>query len=253
MSTVETRVGTFVWHEQVSSDPAKAQEFYTQLFGWGTEVFQPGEIDYTMISVGGKTHGGFSKAMEGAPPPHWLAHVLVDNVDETVEKAKAAGGSLAAGPFDMEEVGRMGIITDPQGAYLGIYQRHGEGSDAEGVFVWDELGTTDPDGAQRFYEEVFGWTTTDMGDDFGGYRIFDRPGGSGQGHAGLMKLQDESIPPMWTPYVGVEDADACCTKAAELGAKVIVEPMDVPKVGRFAILQDPQGAVFGIIKGEPAS
>jgi len=84
VSTVVTRVGTFVWHEQVSSDPAKAKEFYGQLFGWGTEVFKPGEIDYQMISVGGKTHGGFSTAQEGAPPPHWLGHVRVENVEETI-------------------------------------------------------------------------------------------------------------------------------------------------------------------------
>ena len=121
------------------------------------------------------------------------------------------------------------------------------------VFVWDELGTTDADGAQRFYEEVFGWTTKDMGEDFGGYRIFDRPGGTGQGVAGLMQNQDATIPAAWTPYVGVEDTDACCAKAKELGASAVVEPMDVPTVGRFAILKDPQGAVFGIIKGEPQS
>ena len=253
MSTVETRVGTFVWHDQVSSDPAKAQEFYTQLFGWGTEVFQPGETNYPMISVGGQTHGGFSTATEGAPPPHWLSHVLVENVDETIEKANAASGSVAAGPFDMEDVGRMAVITDPQGAHLGIYQQHGEGSDSGGVFVWDELGTTDADAAQRFYEEVFGWTTADMGQEFGGYRIFDRPGGTGQGHAGIMKLQDPSVPPMWIPYVGVEDTDSTAAKATELGATVIVGPMDVPTVGRFAVVQDPQGAVFGIIRGEPSS
>jgi predicted enzyme related to lactoylglutathione lyase len=253
VSTVATRVGTFVWHEQVSDDPAKAQDFYAKLFGWGTEVFKPGEIDYQMISSGGQTHGGFSTAMEGAPPPHWLGHVRVENVDETAEKATSAGGKLAAGPFDMEEVGRMAIIADPQGAYLGIYQPYGEGSDAEGVFVWDELGTNDVDGAQRFYEEVFGWVTTDMGEDFGGYRIFDRPGRTGRGHAGLMKLEDTSIPPMWTPYVGVDDTDGCCAKAQELGAATIVEPMDIPGVGRFAILKDPQGAVFGIIKGEPTT
>jgi predicted enzyme related to lactoylglutathione lyase len=92
-----------------------------------------------------------------------------------------------------------------------------------------------------------------MGSDFGGYRIFDRVGGTGQGVAGLMQNQNENIPAMWTPYVGVEDTDATCAKAKELGAKAIVEPMDVPTVGRFAILQDPQGAVFGIIRGEPAA
>ena len=73
MSTVATRIGTFVWHEQVSGDPAQAQDFYTKLFDWDTEVFKAGEVDYTMISSGGQTHGGFSKAMEGAPPPTWCA------------------------------------------------------------------------------------------------------------------------------------------------------------------------------------
>ena len=61
------------------------------------------------------------------------------------------------------------------------------------------------------------------------------------------------IPARWTPYIGVDDTDAMCKKATDLGAKVLVEPMDVPTVGRFAILKDPQGAVFGIIKGEPTS
>ena len=80
MSTVASSVGKFVWHEQVSSDPQEAQGFYTQLFGWETEVFKPGDADYTMISSGGSAHGGYGTAMEGAPPPHWLSHVHVDNV-----------------------------------------------------------------------------------------------------------------------------------------------------------------------------
>jgi hypothetical protein len=239
-----------VWHEQVSSDPKQAEGFYTELFGWGTEVFKPGEVDYTMISSGGRSHGGFGKAMEGAPPPHWLSHVRVANVDETLLKVESAGGKLAAGPFEMGEVGRMAIVTDPQGAFISLYQPESEEPGAEGVFVWDELATTDVDGAQRFYEQVFGWTTKDMGDDFGGYRIFHRADAQ---IGGLMANQQPSIPAAWTPYVAVEDPDGCCKQATGLGAEVLVEPMDVPTVGRFAILKDPQGAVFGIIRGEPTS
>jgi uncharacterized protein len=251
VSKVETWVGRFVWHEQVSSDPKQAQDFYTQLFGWGTEVFKPGEIDYRMISSGGQTHGGFGKAMEGAPPPHWLSHVRVANVDDTLLKVESAGGKLAAGPFEMGEVGRMAIVTDPQGAFISLYQPEDEGgSGSEGVFVWDELVTTDADGAQRFYEEVFGWTTKDTGPDFGGYRIFEV---SGIGIAGLMDPQDASIPPHWQPYVAVDDPDATTAKAKELGGSVLLEPMDVPTIGRIAVLRDPQGAVFGIIKPEPTS
>lgn len=250
MSTVATRTGKFVWHEQVSDDPKKAEGFYTKLFGWGTEVYTAPGVDYTMISSGGQTHGGFSQAQEGAPPPHWLSHIGVENVDETIEKATGAGGKVLAGPFDMEDVGRMAILADPQGAFFSVYQSHGEGSGGAGLFVWDELGTTDADGAQRFYEQVFGWTTKDQGEEYGGYRIFSR--GEEQ-VGGLMKNPDPSIPAYWTPYVGVEDPDATCKKAQELGAAIIVEPMDIPNIGRFAIIQDPQGAVFGIIYGESPS
>jgi predicted enzyme related to lactoylglutathione lyase len=250
VSTVATRTGKFVWHEQVSDEPKQAESFYTQLFGWGIEVFKAQGMDYTMISSGGQTHGGFGQAQEGAPPPHWLSHIGVENLDETLEKAKSAGGKVVAGPFDMEDVGRMAILSDSQGAYVSAYQSLSEGSGSAGVFVWDELGTTDADGAQSFYEQVFGWTTKDMGEEYGGYRIFHR--GEEQ-VGGLMKNPDPSIPAAWTPYVAVEDADETCRKATELGASVIVEPIDVPNIGRFAVLQDPQGAVFGIIKGEPAS
>ena len=253
MSTVASTVGKFVWHEQVSSDPGQAQDFYTTLFGWGTEIFKAGEMDYTMISSGGQSHGGYGKAMEGAPPPHWLSHVRVENVDETVEKAKKAGGTLAAGPFEMGEVGRMAIIGDPQGAYISAYQPEAEGPVPEGVFVWDELATTDADGAQRFYGEVFGWTATDLGPDFGGYRIFNRAGDAdGNGIAGFMTVPEASIPPHWQPYVAVDDVDATVAKATELGGSAIMEPMDVPTIGRIAVIRDPQGAVFGIIKPTPA-
>ena len=250
MTAVTALAGKFVWHEQVSSDPAQAKEFYGQLFGWETKVFKPGELDYTMISSGGRNHGGFGKALEGAPPPHWLSHVAVADLDETIEKAKRAGGKLAAGPFDMPDVGRMAVVGDPQGAYLAVFEAEGEGPAAEGVFVWDELGTHDVDAAQRFYEDVFGWTTSDMGDDYGGYRIFNR---GETGVAGVMALPDASMPSGWQPYVAVDDPDATTAKAKELGGGALLEPMDVPKVGRLGVLRDAQGAVFGIIRPDPNS
>ena len=250
MTTTATAVGKFVWHEEVSSDPGQAKDFYTGLFGWGTEVFKAEGMDYEMINANGQNHGGFAKAQEGAPPPHWLGHVQVDDVDETVEKAKAAGGKLAAGPFEMGEVGKMAIIGDPQGAFVSVYQPASEGAVAEGVFVWDELGTTDVDGAEKFYGEVFGWKAKDMGEDFGGYKTFEV---AETGIAGVHALQDPTGSSRWIPYVGVEDADATVAKASELGGSTAAEAMDIPSVGRIALIKDPHGAVFGIIKPEPAS
>lgn len=246
MSSGTTTIGKFVWHEQVSPQPEQAQGFYTQLFGWDTDVMHSDMGDYTMISSGGTSHGGFGTAAEGAPPPHWLSHVHVERLEDTIEKATAAGGRVAAGPFEMGDVGRMVIIVDPQGAYLSAYQPGGAGGAPQGVFVWDELSTSDADGAQRFYEAVFGWTTSDMGDEYGGYRIFNV---GEAGIAGVMQASD--IPPHWHPYVAVDDPDAIVARAGELGGSTLAEPMDVPDVGRIAVLSDPQGAVFGIIRPQP--
>jgi predicted enzyme related to lactoylglutathione lyase len=187
--------------------------------------------------------------MEGAPPPHWLSHVRVENLDETIDKAKSAGGELAAGPFEMGEVGCIAMIADPQGAFISAYQPESEEPASEGVFVWDELGTTDADDAERFYGEVFGWTTSDMGPKYGGYRIFNR---GETGIAGLMTLPDATVPPHWQPYVAVDDPDVTTAKAKELGGAALMELMDVPEVGRIGVLRDPQGAAFGIIKPDPA-
>jgi len=239
-----SRVGTFVWHENVTTDPKRAQEFYTQLFGWGIEVFKAGELEYPMISVGGQSHGGFPTVQEGTPP-HWAGNIAVESVDDTVEKAKSAGGTLIHGPQDIPEVGRFAVFADPQGAVFVAFQSAGEPPQAAGVFVWDELGTQDVEGAERFYNAVFGWTTTDMGEEYGGYKIFKK-GETDVG--GVMKMPDPSVPSMWSPYVAVEDVDATVAKAGELGGAAIMEAMDVPNVGRIAVLKDPVGAVFGIIK-----
>ncbi|HEX3454782.1 MAG TPA: VOC family protein [Gaiellaceae bacterium] len=250
MSTdVTTAVGTFVWRENVSTDPQRAQAFYTQLFGWEIEHFQAGDFDYPMISSGGKTHGGFPTVPEGTPA-HWVSNVLVDDTDDTIEKAKSAGGELLVGPMDIPEVGRYAVLKDPQGAVFVAFQGTGEGGPTGegGVFVWDELGTQDVGGAETFYNAVFGWTTSDMGEEYGGYKIFNL---GEKGVGGLMKMPDPSVPSMWVPYVAVEDVDATVAKAQELGGSAVIEGMDVPNVGRIAVLTDPNGAAFGIIKPEP--
>jgi predicted enzyme related to lactoylglutathione lyase len=250
MSTdVTTAVGTFVWRENVSSDPQRAEDFYTQLFGWEIEHFKSGDVDYPMIKANGQLHGGFPTVPEGTPP-HWVSNVQVDSADDTVEKAKSAGGELLVGPMDIPEVGRYAVLKDPQGAIFVAFQPEGDGPTGAGVFVWDELGTQDVDGAETFYHEVFGWTTSDMGEEYGGYKIFNL---GEKGVGGLMKMPDPSVPSMWCPYIATEDVDATITKAQGVGGSTIIDAMDVPNVGRIAVLKDPVGAVFGIIKPEPQS
>ena len=245
MSTqVTSRIGTFVWHENVSTDPAKAQEFYGQLFGWGVEVFKTGEFEYPMIAVDGQMHGGYPPVQEGTPS-HWVGNVAVESVDDTVAKAESAGGRLIHGPAGIPDVGRFAVIADPRGAVIVAFQASGEPPQSAGVFVWDELGTQDVEAAEQFYNAVFGWTTEDMGEEYGGYKIFQN---GETGIAGLMKMPEPSMPSFWKPYVAVEDADATAAKAGELGGSTVMGPMDVPNVGRIAVLQDTVGAYFGILK-----
>jgi len=246
---VQTAIGKFVWHDNVTTDVEAAKSFYTQLFGWELEVISVGGSDYPMIKSGEKSHGGFGPA-EGGAPSHWLGHVLVEDVDETAETAKSAGGNVLVEPFDIQKIGRMAVIADAEGAVLSAFQAAGESDSppAEGVFVWDELLTTDVEDAKRFYGEVFGWTSqdVDMG-TMGTYTIFKRAGDADAG--GLMRIPDGTqAPPNWLVYIGTDDVDGTIERAKELGAAVIQEGMDIPNVGRFGVLQDPAGAVFGILK-----
>jgi predicted enzyme related to lactoylglutathione lyase len=116
-----------------------------------------------------------------------------------------------------------------------------------GQFVWYELTTPDVDAAKRFYSRVTGWGTQRFDDDYDMWTSGGRPIG------GLMHLGDEmrqqGVPPNWLPYVESDDVDATAAKAASLGGRVVYGPEDIPGGGgRFVVLQDPQGAMFGALK-----
>jgi uncharacterized protein len=254
MSTeTQTAVGKFVWHDHQSKDVEKAKSFYTELLGWDLETFDPDGLNYPTIKTGDQMHGGFGEAAEGSPP-HWLGHVLVADADDAAEKIKAGGGTIYYGPADITGVGRFAVFADPQGAVASAFASAtpAEGPPAEGVFVWNELATSDIDAAKKFYGEVFGWSSRDM--DMGDgmtYTIFEAPGGGDV--AGGMPLTEEmkshGVPPNWLSYLGTDDVDASADKAKELGATVHMPPTDIPEVGRFSVLQDPTGAAFALYKG----
>jgi hypothetical protein len=251
MSTpVQTAIGAFVWHDHGSSDPDKAERFYTELFRWNTEAMEGGGGEYTLVVADGKQHGGFWPPYEDDLPPSWVGHVLVKDVDDTAARAEAAGASLLfGGAMDAPEGRRAAVIRDPQGAVVSAYSSPGESSAPEGVFGWDELLTDDIEAAKSFYSEVFGWTASDM--DMGegqSYTIFNS---GDQQRAGAMgKPPGTEAATRWMPYILCPDVDAKAAKAKELGARIDLEPVDVPTVGRLAILADPTGAAFGLFRTE---
>lgn len=116
-----------------------------------------------------------------------------------------------------------------------------------GTPVWFELTTRAPEASADFYNRLFGWTTTESGME--GYHLA-RDGDDMV--AGLMIPDaEQDIPPNWLLYIGVDSADAVAEKTAAAGGQVLMPPQDIPGTGRFAVLADPQGAVFGVLQPAP--
>lgn len=125
-------------------------------------------------------------------------------------------------------------------------------SNPQGRFVWYELMTPDPDAATRFYSQVVGWGTQrwDGPEPYTMWTNRDVPIG-GLWPIGA-ELKAQGVRPHWLPYVGVRDVDATAAEAARLGATVLKLPQDIPDTGRFAVLRDPQGALFAIFTSTAA-
>lgn len=254
--TPEPTPGTFCWIELATSDSEGAKKFYTELFGWEFADNPMGpDMVYTMLRQDGKEVAALYKLMPEMTaqgiPPHWLSYVAVESADDTAAKAKELGGTLMKEPFDVFTYGRMAVIQDPTGAVFALWQpgtHKGVGlSGIPNTLCWNELATRDTEKAGAFYTGLFGWdkNVQQMGPDFT-YTSFM----SGERSVGGMYVPTPEmgdIPPNWLVYISVADVDATTNRAVELGAKVCAPPMDIPGVGRFAALMDPQGAGFAVI------
>jgi len=252
--------GAFCWTECATDDPAGSRKFYSSLFGWQTKEMPMGEgSSYSMAELGGKQVAGLTQLPEEAKkmgaPPHWLSYVAVEDVDATARKVTSLGGSLLVGPMAAGP-GRMAVFRDPTGGVAALWQSSesmgGSVRGEPGTVGWNELFTTDVDRAGKFYTDLFGWST----EAFAGagsathYVVFKN---RGEQVGGMMAIPKEmkGMPSVWNVYFAVADTDGVADKAKSLGAKVMTGPADIPEVGRFAFLTDPQGAAFAIIKFLP--
>jgi len=110
----------------MTTDPAAAKGFYTQLFGWNAQPFQGGDHEYTIFSAGEQMAAGMMQCVQPNSPPYWLGYVIVENCDASAARAVELGGKLCLPPKDIPNVGRIAIFTDPQGAALGLFQPGGK-------------------------------------------------------------------------------------------------------------------------------
>lgn len=245
--------GTPCWVDLGSPDLEAAAEFYAALFGWEVPAAENVENTggYRRATKNGADVAGMMPLMQEGQPPAWTSYVSVADADATAAAVESAGGSVVAEPMDVMDLGRMAIFADPTGAVFGIWQPGtfaGAGLVNEpGTFSWNELETRDPATAKAFYGAVFGWSFEDheMGQmTYTEWKLGDAPAG---GMADITGRVPDAVPAHWMAYFAVDDADAAVETVKSSGGSVSFGPVDIP-AGRFAMVADPHGAAFAVIK-----
>ncbi|MEV0293560.1 VOC family protein [Nocardia sp. NPDC050710] len=247
--------GVPCWVDLATPDLESAKAFYGDLFGWHANVSpDPQYGGYTMFTLEG-TEGhevaAAMPAMNQSQPPAWTTYVSVVDADATAEAVQTAGGRIYAEPMDIPKQGRMAVFADPTGAVLAAWQPYdfaGAGYvNDPNTYCWSELNSRDVDAAKDFYGAVFGWEGATS--EFGTTTYTEWKVG-GRSIAGMVQMDDQwpaDLPAHWMVYFAVSDTDASAARTSQLGGTVSVPPTDIP-IGRFAVLGDPQGAYFSVIR-----
>jgi predicted enzyme related to lactoylglutathione lyase len=243
--------GTFSWLDLGAVDATAAKAFYQGLFGWEA-VDRPMGDDlgpYTMFRLDGRDVCALYGRGGDGPPPAWLSYITVADADELAAKARAAGANVE-NPIDVFDAGRMVLVEDPTGAHFAAWQPIGNiGAkvvNVPGALCMNQLNTSDPSGAARFYGEVFGWQFQQVATGEQSYWSISNHGNL---NGGMMPLPPGAgAPSHWLVYFAIADLDAGTARAGELGGQVVVPPTPVP-AGRFAVVVDTEGAAFALFEG----
>ncbi|AKJ10240.1 glyoxalase/bleomycin resistance protein/dioxygenase [Streptomyces incarnatus] len=244
--------GTPCWVSLMAHGLAATEEFYAELFGW---EFRPGPQQlgpYVRALLDGHEVAGMGQLPpDRRLPIAWTPYLASDDVDQTADTVRECGGTVAVGPLDAAEAGRIAIASDPSGAVFGIWQGAAHLGTAihgvPGTPAWNELVTFETESVSKFYATVFGYErepvlSADF--DYVTLHLAGRPvaGLHGVGH-GLPRDRG----PHWQTYFEVADADATVRQVGDLGGRVIRQPHDSPH-GRVATVADPEGAEFSVIQ-----
>jgi hypothetical protein len=248
-------IGAPCWIDLLTSDTARAQEFYAGLFGWtaGEAAEQFG--GYFMFMRDGVPVAGCMPKVPGMPgaeePDAWGVYLSSTDAKGTVEQALAKGALLREGPMDIADLGTEAILDDVTGARIGVWQAKAFPGlsvlNEPGTPAYFELMTRDYQAAVGFYRDVFGWDTRVAGDT-PEFRLTVLSDGE-ETIAGIMDgsgFLPPDQPNRWVFYVKVTDVDATLAKVAALGGAVTEPATDTP-YGRLAGATDPTGAGFKLV------
>ena len=254
--------GSFIWYELMSPDVDGSKTFYDAVVGWSIETSSTFPNGYRMIGrEDGKFAGGVMPLTDemrahGARPV-WLGYIGVAGVDAIAKEIEEDGGSVLMPPFDIPNVGRVAMVTGPEGAPFYLMDPVPPESDpnaSSDVFSvdqpqhvrWNELWSSDPSKSVEFYTGRFGWVQNgdmDMG-DMGKYQFFELDGTM---IGAVMPTMPDMPRSMWNFYIGVDDIDRAAEAVKAGGGQVINGPQEIPG-GEYAVNGiDPQSAFFGLV------
>ena len=254
--------GAPVWVDLGAPDVARAAGFYGSVFGWKFESAGPEAGGYGMFTQGGKVMAAVGPLTEQGTAPSWTLYFKTSDADATAEAVRKAGGTVRAEPADVMSEGRFAQFTDPAGAMFAVWQpgnTKGLGAvNDPGTLCWTELATPGCARCQVVLPGCARLADRRPADGrvhlYGG--IWPAGGGEGSGQGGIMPLSPEmtaaGATTQWVPYFEVADCDAVAAAVTANGGTVIVPASDVPGVGRFAVVLDPDGAQFAVITSVPA-
>lgn len=243
-------LGAPTWIDLATSELDRAQNFYGTVFGWTFETAGPDYGGYvTALHSGRPVAGLMTNDPQWDVPDAWTTYLHTADIQATVGKATAAGGTSCAAPMEVPDKGWMGMITDPTGAFFGLWQPTGhrgyEIVDEPGAPVYHQLTTRDYRAALDFYRAVFGWGV-DIVSDTDEFRystaLFEG--------AALLGVMDGSgipaeAPSNWCCFLGADDVDKTVQVIVDNGGSVVRAAEDTP-YGRLAAVTDPTGAAFNL-------
>jgi predicted enzyme related to lactoylglutathione lyase len=252
--------GDFIWYEVMTPDPEGSKAFYDAVVGWTIGKAEEAYNGYRMIGTEGGFAGGVlplnDEMQQHGARPTWLGYINVDDVDQALQAIESAGGKTLMPATDIPNVGRIAMVADPQGAPFYVMKPippKGQENQPSTVFSpgtdgrcgWNELNTSDPAAARKFYGEQFGWTSDDFMPMQGGaeYRFIDHQGLRLGALSGLMEGQH----PHWRYYFRVPSVSKAKETAESKGGKIAMGPMEVPGGDHILIGIDPQGAEFALV------
>ncbi|MEZ0094035.1 VOC family protein [Streptacidiphilus sp. EB129] len=246
--------GTPCWVDLMAKDQRAAMDFYKDLFGWQGEM-GPAEFGgYAVMEHRGRAVCGIGPAMapEGAPePPHvWTTYLASDDADATAKRVTDAHGTVLFPPMDVGPLGRMFVASDPTGAVFGVWG-HKEFFGATvvnepGTLTWNECNTRDVPAASAFYKAALDITAEPL-PDMPSYLGLNVGGKTVGGMQDMAAQFPADVPAHWMAWFAVDDTDSTVNAHVKAGGTVMVPPMDIPP-GRMAVLADPWGGAFCILK-----